>query len=748
MWGFLLSAISALVLTLIRRKPYQIAVTAVAFVIGAYSSAYISKAENSELYNFNNCYITLTGRICELPTQSNISDSYIYIVKTDNIRFDNVDYNIHDKIRITTSDPHSYGEVICASGFLKPFNSRDSIGVFDYKVYYRSRDIAYKLFADAGGTTAISTSTRVSGLSDLVMRIKLRISDTINSKTHGDTAALLNAILIGEKKLFSTQLKENILKTGASRFLNSAHTYITFITTVTALIASLLRLSRRKHDILLLTALILTAGISTDSPVLLKSALLIVCYRIYLIKYGFLYVPDILPVTILIILIGNPLYAYDAGFIMSTASTIILFMFREQFAGLLCFIKNFYLRNTVVLWLLMNVGLLPLSAYYFNGFSPYTIIYSLFMSPIIFILRILSCILLLPQNTICNTVISFLAYLIIGLINFVAELPLSHIKLATPSIIVLMLYACVLILIKYIISKDTPRTTLAFYITAVIVCAGFLVYGKVSAIGSIDIGIVNVGQGDAAVLSVPFGETIVIDGGGGSDYSDYNVGENVFVPYLEHYGFSEIDLAIVSHYHKDHTEGIIAALQTVKVKRIVMPDCMSDSPIRGSIEYWASLNGTEITYSELNSPIRFPSGLTVTFLSPDETTLANGSANDTSIVADITYGEFNMLFTGDITENIEKHLVENNLLSHYDVIKSAHHGSSGSTCDEFLSATTPDYALIGVGENNPHNHPHPDTLNRLYSHNVQVLRTDKLGDIHLIADKNGLKRITYFKEGD
>lgn len=748
MWGFLLSAISALVLTLIRRKPYQIAVTAVAFVIGAYSSAYISKAENSELYNFNNCYITLTGRICELPAQSNISDSYIYIVKTDNIRFDNVDYNIRGKIRITTSDPHSYGEIICASGFLKPFDSRDSIGVFDYKVYYRSRDIAYKLFADAGSTATISTSTRVSGLSDLVKRIKLCISDTINSKTHGDTAALLNAILIGEKKHFSAQLKENILKTGASRFLNSAHTYITFITTVTALIANLLRLSRRKHDILLLIALVLTAGISTDSPVLVKSALLIVCYRIYLIKYGFLYVPDILPVTILIILIGNPLYAYDAGFVMSTVSTIILFMFREQLAGLLCFIKNFHLRNTVVLWLLMNVGLLPLSAYYFNGFSPYTIIYSLFMSPIIFILRILSCILLLPQNAVCNTVISFLAYPVISLINFVAGLPLSHIKLATPSIIALMLYACVLILIKYIINKDAPKTTLAFYITAVIVCAGFLVYGKVSAIGSIDIGIVNVGQGDAAVLSVPFGETIVIDGGGGSDYSDYNVGENVFVPYLEHYGFSEIDLAIVSHYHKDHTEGIIAALQTVKVKRIVMPDCMSDSPIRGSIEYWASLNGTEITYSELNSPIRFPSGLTVTFLSPDETTLANGSANDTSIVADITYGEFNMLFTGDITENIEKHLVENDLLSHYDVIKTAHHGSSGSTCDEFLSATTPDYALIGVGENNPHNHPHPDTLNRLYSHNIQVLRTDKLGDIHLIADKNGLKRITYFKEGD
>lgn len=748
MLGFLLSAIAALLLTLLRRTPYQIAVTALAFALGAYSAAYVSKTENSPLYNFDSCYVTLTGRICELPMQSNSTDCYVYTVKTSSIHFDNTDCSVCDKVRITSPDPHLYGEVIRASGFLKQFDVRDSIGIFDYKLYYRSRAIAYKLYADTACTVTINESTPVSGLSDIVNRLKIRISDTINSKLHGNTAALLSAVLINDKKHFSTQLNENILKTGASRFLNSAHTYITFITTVTALVANVLRLSRRKYDILLLIVLVLTAGISSDAPVLVKSAMMIVCYKIYIMKYGFLYVPDILPITVLIILIGNPLYAYDAGFVMSVSSTVILFIFGEPACRLLNFVKYRRLRDALVLWLLLNVGMLPLSAYYFNGFSPYTIIYSLFLSPIIFVLRIASCILLLPQNPICNAIISFLAYLIISLINFVASLPFSYVKLATPSLIGLALYGCVLILIKYILDKETAKTAFVSFLTAAIVCVGFIVYNALSTINSVDVGIVNVGQGDAAVLSVPFRETVIIDGGGGADYSDYNVGENVFIPYLEHYGYSDIDLAIVSHYHKDHTEGIIAALQTVKVKQIVMPDCMADSPIRGSIEYWAKRNGTKITYSQLNSPICFPSGLTITFLSPNDAALSQDSANDTSIVADVTYGEFNMLFTGDITENIEKQLVESNRLSHYDVVKTAHHGSSGSTCDEFLSATEPDYAVIGVGENNPHNHPHPDTLNRLYAHNVQVLRTDKLGDIHFIADKNGLKKITYFKELD
>lgn len=175
---------------------------------------------------------------------------------------------------------------------------------------------------------------------------------------------------------------------------------------------------------------------------------------------------------------------------------------------------------------------------------------------------------------------------------------------------------------------------------------------------------------------------------------------------------------------------------------------MPDNKIRQTLEKLAKDNGTEIIYPALQKPITLKCGLTITFMSPDKSALNSKDENDTSIVTDISYGNFNMLFTGDITSEIEHQLIKNNLLSDYDVIKLAHHGASTSTSDDFLTAVTPEYAVISVGEDNDFGHPASDVLNRLALHNVRVLRTDKLGDITLTADKNGLKRITYFKDGE
>ena len=245
------------------------------------------------------------------------------------------------------------------------------------------------------------------------------------------------------------------------------------------------------------------------------------------------------------------------------------------------------------------------------------------------------------------------------------------------------------------------------------------------------INFVNVGQGDGAYIRLPHGENIIIDGGGGEDYSDYDAGEKLFLPYLKTEGVFRIDLAILSHYHKDHCLGTIAALKNLDVGAILMPDFMKGNEYRTEIEAIANKKGIEIIYPRDNDTITFESGAKIDVISAGN----NYSENDSSLVFTITCNDFKALFTGDATEYTE----ERHINDFYDVdlLKVAHHGSKTSTSEEFLEKTSPEYAVISVGEDNTYLLPNDEIVRRLNKSGAYVMRTDKLGDIRFKINKFG-----------
>ena len=100
-----------------------------------------------------------------------------------------------------------------------------------------------------------------------------------------------------------------------------------------------------------------------------------------------------------------------------------------------------------------------------------------------------------------------------------------------------------------------------------------------------------------------------------------------------------------------------------------------------------------------------------------------------------------MLFTGDAEE-----INEHELLNKYgkemlrsDYLKVGHHGSSTSSCDEFIDAVSPTIATISCGAGNTYGHPDAKTLDTLEKYSVQVYRTDDLGNIVLTCDGETIK---------
>jgi competence protein ComEC len=75
---------------------------------------------------------------------------------------------------------------------------------------------------------------------------------------------------------------------------------------------------------------------------------------------------------------------------------------------------------------------------------------------------------------------------------------------------------------------------------------------------------------------------------------------------------------------------------------------------------------------------------------------------------------------------------------HVDLLKVAHHGSNTSSCDEFLDAVRPDYAVISAGVRNPFHHPRPEVIERLAQHHARTYRTDLFGPVTFYLDAEGI----------
>ena len=209
----------------------------------------------------------------------------------------------------------------------------------------------------------------------------------------------------------------------------------------------------------------------------------------------------------------------------------------------------------------------------------------------------------------------------------------------------------------------------------------------------------------------------------------------MYLDYLETEGITKADSAFVSHYHQDHVQGIIAAMENIKVRNLFLPDNMEGSEWRVALENTARENGTTVHYISQETLLTYNNGMTIRIIPPSNKTGLSDDENDTSYVYYVEYKGFSATFTGDMSAFAEKNLIDDGKADKTNLLKVAHHGSNTATCEEWVEKLTPEYAVISVGENNPYNLPNDDVLERL--ENAQVFRTDYDGDIKFIIHKNG-----------
>lgn len=159
-----------------------------------------------------------------------------------------------------------------------------------------------------------------------------------------------------------------------------------------------------------------------------------------------------------------------------------------------------------------------------------------------------------------------------------------------------------------------------------------------------------------------------------------------------------MDYVIVSHFDSDHSGGIKEVLENLKVKKLIISKQLEKTEECNQIMQISSKKKVKIIFIEAGQKLNIDKKISFTILWPEEKELiSENPLNNNSIVAKLTYGEFQMLFTGDIEQIAEEKIVEKygeNLKS--TILKVAHHGSNTSSTDEFIKYVNPEIVLIGV----------------------------------------------------
>lgn len=251
--------------------------------------------------------------------------------------------------------------------------------------------------------------------------------------------------------------------------------------------------------------------------------------------------------------------------------------------------------------------------------------------------------------------------------------------------------------------------------------------------GLLRISVLDVGQGDAALIDLPDGSAILVDGGGFVG-SPVDTGARVLLPVLRARRRRALAAAVLSHPHPDHFGGLNTTLPALSVGALWDSGQGEDQgagPAYASLLAGLRARGVPVLRPGdlCGAPHGF-GGATIEVLAPCPSFAPDEGANDNSLVLRITYGRRRALLVGDA-----EHAAEEALARRYgsalraDFLKVGHHGSRTSTSAAFLDLVSPEVATISCGVRNRFGHPHPNTLATLARRGVTTLRTDRGGEI-------------------
>ncbi|HKO45093.1 MAG TPA: ComEC/Rec2 family competence protein [Pyrinomonadaceae bacterium] len=271
--------------------------------------------------------------------------------------------------------------------------------------------------------------------------------------------------------------------------------------------------------------------------------------------------------------------------------------------------------------------------------------------------------------------------------------------------------------------------------------------------GNLRVDFLDVGQGDAALITFPDETTLLVDGGGRPgpfkhddeepEPTNRAIGEAVVSEYLWWRGLDRIDYLVPTHADADHIDGLNDIARNFNVRAALVARLPERDEEFGKLLQSLTSNNVAVRAIGAGDEL-WVGGVSLRVLWPQpsgDTRLPSG--NNDSLVLRVEYGSRSILFSGDIEATAERALVARQTRVVADVTKVPHHGSRTSSTEEFVRSTSSRLAVISVGESSVFGHPNADVVQRWEQNGAQILRTGNRGMITLVTDGKTMHYTTF-----
>ncbi len=662
-------------------------------------------------------------------------------------------------IYLSSGELPQYGDIIEFESTLHSAQNFKNPGAFDYVRYSTLMGLSGTSYCDQKKIRILTNRDQINIFTIFIRNIEKIRTDFYNFISdhtgHSESGEILAALVTGKSELISPDLRELFSKSGISHLYAISGLHLTIIGLIfysvifyfLSFFPKFLITGKSKKLAWAITLLPLTLYciFSGFSPSTQRAFIMTIVLLFSLISEKEKDVLSSLSIAGTLILLIDSAALFSISFQLSfIAVFFIIYGLSLIKKDSIPYKSNLLGRSALVVCVTFfaALGTSPLTAHYFNIVSFVQIAANLLLIPIIGTLALSLGILSLFSfpffPAFSGMLIDLCCYLITFSIRsseFLVSLPFSWMRVMTLdwseiALIYLVLW-CV-----YAALKGKRRLS-AFIVGSVVVLGIYIFLNntpKQNVDNLLDITIIDVGQGNSALIQTPQGYRILVDGGGFSESSTFDTGKNILAPYLWQNKISSLDYVILSHPESDHLNGLIYILKNFNVQTLIKNkdtikteayEAMIETCKKGGIRIWEpSSKGETMHIGE--TEFVFFEGLD---------NMQPNKFNNNSLVFKLSYKDVSMLFPGDILADREKKLGKSKHSNFYsDILLAPHHGSSSSSTQVFLDKVLPKSVIISCGRGNRYKFPHPDVISRYNDMGSRIFRTDSDGAIFISSN--------------